>query len=204
MERRLSLAQLDLLKEIGTVGAGRAATALSDLIAKKVEISVPQVNLIPLEDISNLLIDREKIFLVVDMEIEGDVEGRIFILFSPNDAKHLSGGFMGIAPEQIDIKDEMFQSSIKEAVNILGGSYISAMADMTKLSIMVSPPALATDMVGAILDFIFIQIAQYSDEALYIKTNMKVSEKDVEGLFLVFPSAQSLNKIFEAAGLKEE
>ena len=58
---------------------------------------------------------------------------------------------------------------------------------MTKLNILISAPTLAIDMVGAILDFIFIQIAQYSEEALYIKTEMKVSEVNLEGLFLLFP-----------------
>ena len=97
MDKRLSLLQLDLLKEMGTIGAGRAATALSDLIAKKVEITVPQVSLIPLENISGLLADREKLFIVIDMEIEGDMLGRIFLLFHPEEAKHISDDSLGKA-----------------------------------------------------------------------------------------------------------
>ena len=203
MDKRLSLSQLDLLKEMGTIGAGRAATALSDLITKKVEITVPQVSLIPLENISGLLADREKLFIVIDMEIEGDMLGRIFLLFPPEDAKHLSAGSLGLNEDQIDLKDEMFQSALKEFANILCGSYIAAMSDMAKLNIMISTPNLAIDMVGAILDFIFIQIAQYADEALYIKTNLKVSGVAIEGLFLFFPDAESLNKLFETLGLNE-
>lgn len=203
MDKRLSLSQLDLLKEMGTIGAGRAATSLSDLIAKKVEITVPQVSLIPLENISGLLSDREKLFIVIDMEIEGDMLGRIFLLFPPEDAKHLCAGSIGKAEDQIDLKDEMFQSALKEFANILCGSYIAAMSDTAKLNIMISTPNLAIDMVGAILDFIFIQIAQYTDEALYIKTNLKVSEVNIEGLFLFFPDAESLKKLFETLGLNE-
>lgn len=201
MDRRLSLSQLDILKEIGTVGSGRAATALSELISKKVEINVPEVNLVPLENISNLLKDRDRLFFVIDMEITGEITGRIFLLFSPEDARHLAGSLLGKPKEEIDLRDEMLQSSVKESANILCGSYISALADMTRLNILISSPSLAIDMVGAILDFIFIQIAQTTEEALIIKTDLKVSETSLEGLFLFFPSSESLNKIFEALGL---
>lgn len=204
MEKRLSLAQLDLLKEAGTIGAGRAATALADLLSKKVEINVPQVNLIPIENISTLLTPRENIFFVIDMEITGDLSGRIFLLFSPNDAKLLASNLLGKPKEEIDLKDELLQSSLKECANILCGSYIAALADMTSLNILISSPSLAVDMVGAILDFIFIQIAQYSEEALTIKTDLKVSEVNLEGLFLFFPSTESLRRIFEAVGLNEQ
>lgn len=201
MDRRLSLSQLDILKEIGTVGSGRAATALSELISKKVEINVPEVNLVPLENISNLLKDRDRLFFVIDMEITGEITGRIFLLFSPEDARHLAGSLLGKPKEEIDLRDEMLQSSVKESANILCGSYISALADMTRLNILISSPSLAIDMVGAILDFIFIQIAQTTEEALIIKTDLKVSKTSLEGLFLFFPSSESLNKIFEALGL---
>lgn len=203
MNKRLSLSQLDVLKEMGTIGAGRAATALSDLIAKKVEITVPEVSLIPIENVSHLLEERDKLFFVIDMEITGEVSGRIFLLFSPDDARILAGSLLGKPKESLDLRDELLQSSLKESANILSGSYVSALADMTNLNILISSPSLAIDMVGAILDFIFIQIAQYSEDALIIKTNLKVSDVHLEGLFLFFPSSESLTKIFTTLGLNE-
>lgn len=203
MNKRLSLSQLDVLKEVGTIGAGRAATALSDLLAKKVEITVPEVSLVPIENVSHLLEERDKLFFVIDMEITGDVSGRIFLLFSPDDARILAGSLLGKPKESLDLRDDLLQSSLKESANILSGSYVSALADMTNLNILISSPSLAIDMVGAILDFIFIQIAQYSEDALIIKTNLKVSDVHLEGLFLFFPSSESLTKIFTVLGLNE-
>jgi chemotaxis protein CheC len=204
MSDRLSLAQLDLLKEIGTIGAATAATALADMIAVKVEITVPEVSLVPLENISRLLDQPDRLFFVLDMEIRGDILGRIFLLFPPEDARYLAGTLLGKPPEQLlDVKDEMFQSSLKEVTNILSSSYVTALSDMTRLNILTSVPSLAIDMVGAILDFIFIQIAQYTEEALFIKTTLKVKDSNLNGLFLFFPSTESLKKIFEALGLKE-
>ena len=196
-EHKLSLNQLDVLKEIGTIGSATAATALADMIAAKVEISVPEVSLIPIENIARLLQGVDKLFFVLDMEIKGDIGGRIFLLLAPEDARFLSGALLGKAQEEIDFKDDLFKSSLKEVCNILGGAYVSALADMTSMTILTSIPSLAMDMIGAILDFIFIQIAQDSEEALFIKTDMQVRGLSMQGLFLLFPDTPSLKKIFE-------
>jgi len=202
MDEKLSLNQLDVLKEIGTIGSANAATALADMIASKVEIAVPQVSLIPLENISKLLYGMESTFFVLDMEIKGNIDGRIFLLLSPNDARHLSGALLGKSKDELDFNDDMFKSSLKEASNILCGSYLSALADLTGLTILNSIPSLAMDMVGAILDFIFIQIAETSEEALFIKTDLMVKGLSLEGLFLLFPTTESLKKIFDTLGVK--
>ncbi len=202
MDEKLSLTQLDVLKEIGTIGSANAATALADMIASKVEISVPQVSLIPLENISNLLSGMERSFFVLDMEFKGDIQGRIFLLLSPNDARHLAGALLSKPKDELDFNDDMFRSSLKEASNILSGSYISALADLTGLTSLSSIPSLAMDMVGAILDFIFIQIAETAEEALFIKTDLMVKGLSLEGLFLLFPTTESLRKIFDSLGVK--
>lgn len=201
-EQKLSFTQLDVLKEIGTIGSATAATALADLVAAKVEISVPQVSLVPLENLSTILASADTLYFVLDMEINGDIGGRIFLLFSPEDAKFLASVLLGKSKEELDFKDDMFKSALKEVCNILGGAYISALADITNLAILPSIPSLALDMVGAILDFIFIQIAQTSEEALFIKTDLQVKGLSMEGLFLLFPTSDSLQKIFDVLGVK--
>ncbi len=201
-EQKLSFTQLDVLKEIGTIGSATAATALADLVAAKVDISVPQVSLVPLENLSTVLASADTLYFVLDMEINGDIGGRIFLLFSPEDAKFLASVLLGKPKEELDFKDDMFKSALKEACNILGGAYISALADITNLAILPSIPSLALDMVGAILDFIFIQIAETSEEALFIKTDLQVKGLSMEGLFLLFPTSDSLQKIFDVLGVK--
>jgi len=201
-EQKLSFTQLDVLKEIGTIGSATAATALADMVSEKVEISVPQVSLVPLENLSTILASADTLYFVLDMEINGDIGGRIFLLFSPEDAKFLASVLLGKPKEELDFKDDMFKSALKEVCNILGGAYISALADITNLSILPSIPSLALDMVGAILDFIFIQIAQTSEEALFIKTDLQVKGLSMEGLFLLFPTSESLQKIFDVLGVK--
>ena len=110
--KKILISPIRFTKEIGTIGAGRAATALSELLSKRVEITVPLVNFVPLENIANLLKEREAVF-VIDMEMEGDLTGRMFLLFPPDDAKNLSGALLGQPGEQINLQDEMLQSSLK-------------------------------------------------------------------------------------------
>lgn len=202
MDEKITFNQLDLLKEIGTIGSATAATALADMVAEKVEISVPEVNVVPLEQISSVLKGVERQFFVLDMEIKGDSSGRIFLLLSPEDARFLASALLGMPKEEIKFEDDMFKSSLREACNILGGAYVSALANMTSMTIMTSIPSMAMDMVGAILDFIFIQIAQDSEEALVIKTDMQVKGLSLEALFLLFPTTDSLAKIFDILNVK--
>ncbi len=201
-EQKLTFTQLDLLREIGTIGSATAATALAEMVAERVEIAVPQVSLVPLENLSTVLASADKLYFVMDMEIKDDIDGRIFLLFSPDDARFLASVLLGKPKEELDFKDDIFKSALKEVCNMLGGAYVSALADITNLTILTSIPSLALDMVGAILDFIFIQIAQTSEEALFIKTDLQVKGLSMEGLFLLFPSSESLQKIFNVLGVK--
>jgi len=105
---------------------------------------------------------------------------------------------LGKDPSEINFDDAMVKSSLMECTNILSGSYITALVEMTNLRIIPSVPHLAMDMVGAILDFVFIQIAQYSEQAFFIKTDLKINEMNLEGLFLLFPDVESIEKIFSA------
>ncbi|MCU0650946.1 MAG: chemotaxis protein CheC, partial [Candidatus Omnitrophica bacterium] len=100
MEERLSYNQLDVLKEMGTIGSATAATALADMLAAKVEIAVPQVTLVPLENISNVLTRMDAMFFILDMEVLGDVTGRIFFLLPPDDAKFLAGSLLSKPKEE--------------------------------------------------------------------------------------------------------
>ena len=104
-------------------------------------------------------------------------------------------------PDQIDIRDPLFQSAIKEIVNILTGNYLSVISDMTKIKILYNVPRLGIDMVGALLDLFLIHISQTSEKALFIRTNLKVREDNVQGLFLFFPNLEPLKKMFGVFGI---
>ncbi|MCM8773908.1 MAG: chemotaxis protein CheC [Candidatus Omnitrophica bacterium] len=200
-ERRISLAQLDVLREIGTIGAGRAATALSDMLNTKVEITLPETNLIPLENLDRILGDPERPLFVLDTGFQGEISGRVLFLIPPEDGKILGSILLGKRAEEIKCDDLLFQSCLKEVVNILTGAHMNALSDITGLSILYGVPSLALDMVSALLDFIFIQIAQHSEEAFFIRTDLKVKDINFNTIFLFFPDQLSLKKIFEVLNI---
>jgi chemotaxis protein CheC len=201
--KKISLNYLDLLREIGTIGAGRAATALADLLNCRVEILLPETRVVPLESLGKLFGNPEEVFFVLDIGVEGDLGGRVFFLLPPNEAKILGSVLLGQEPENLNTEDPLFQSSLKEMVNILTGAYMNALSDMTGLTIMYSVPSLAVDMIAALLDFFFVHIAQYSDEAIFIKTNLQVRNINFNSIFLFFPDMQSLRKLVDILGVKE-
>ncbi len=195
--------KMDILTELATIGAGKAATALADMLGNRVEITVPEAKMIPLKQLSTFLDHPEKPFLVIDTQLEGEINGRVSFLFRPDIAKRLGLLLLGKNPdEDVDFNDQYFQSSMKEVVNILVGAYMSALSEMTNITIMFSVPTLTIDMVASILDFIFAQIAVNSDEVLIIKTMLKSDQMQFEGLLLFHPDDPSLKRIFEALGMK--
>jgi len=199
---KFSLLHLDVLKEIGTIGSARAATALSEILNCKVEISLPEAKLVPLESLDKALDNPEKVYFVLDTALEGELEGRLFFLLLPQEAKILGEALLGRSLKEEDLNDELFQSSLKEIVNILAGSYMNALSDLTGLMIMYSVPSLGIDMINALLEFFFIHMAQESEEVVLIKTNLKVQDRSLKGMLLFFLYWDSLKKLAEKLRIK--
>lgn len=198
---KISTVHLDVLREIGTIGAGRAATALADLLNCKVEITLPETKLVPFEGLDKVLGSPEELYFVLDTVLTGDVGGRFFFLLPYREGKILGGTLVGKSVDEVDTDDALFQSSLKEMINILAGAYLNSLADMTSLTILYGIPSIALDMLASLLDFFLIQLAQEAEEVIFIKTKIKVEDIHFGGCFLFFPEFESLKKIFEILGV---
>ncbi|WP_172679244.1 chemotaxis protein CheC [Paenibacillus pini] len=194
---------MDVLKEVGNIGAGNAATALSRLLNKPVDMAVPKVQLLPFEEISEKVGGAEQVVIAIFLRVEGDAPGNLFFILSPDAAKSLLKRLAGIHVEEGDF-NEMEQSALSEIGNILAGSYLSSLADFTKLSMSPTVPSLAMDMAGAILGYGFLQFGQMGDDALLIDTTFLEGDQEVEGQFFLIPDPESFAKIFQALGVPLE
>lgn len=190
--------QLDALKEVGNIGAGNAATALSQLINKKVDMTVPAVNIVPFDDIF-ARIGGEEIVVGVIVRVLGDTPGNILFIFENEIAYNIIELLTGIKEEAIS---EMGESVLCEVGNIISGSYMNSIAKFTNLLIMPSVPAVACDMLGAILSTTFIESGQFDEQVLDIET-MFLNEEDtsIGGHFYYVPMPGSLEKILNALGV---
>lgn len=193
----LSTLQLDALKEVSNIGAGNAATALSMMIGRKVDMTVPAVNIVRLEDIVEENGECEVSGTVV--RVLGDIAGNILLVFEKPTAENVIEKLVGSkqSPES-----EMGSSVLCEIANIISASYMNSIAQLTNLAILPSVPATSYDMLGAILTTTFIESNQYDEYILDIETVfLDDTEENIGGHFYYIPMPGSLEKILESIGI---
>lgn len=193
--------QMDVLKEVGNIGAGNAATALSQLLNRPIDMGVPTVQMLPFEEIAEKVGGDERIVVTIFLRVEGEAPGNLFFMMTPEAAKLLLNRLAGFELKEGLAFTDMEHSALSEIGNILAGSYLSSLADFTKLSMYPTVPGLAIDMAGAILSYGLLQFGEMGDAALLIDTSFFEGEDQVEGQFFLIPDPPSFAKIFESLGV---
>ncbi|MFJ8234339.1 chemotaxis protein CheC [Ureibacillus sp. NPDC094379] len=198
---------LDVLKEIGNIGAAHAATALSDLLGEKIDMKVPKVEMVPFHEMMELAGGSETVVVGVYLRLEGETEGSMFFILPIEQANRFICRL--IQDETFDFNgpnvSELGLSAMQEMGNILSGSYLSALSDFTGLKIFPTVPGLSVDMFGAIVSTGLIEISQVSDQVMVINTSIVEEDQDlsnaVHGQFLLLPDPDSFDSIFKALGV---
>ena len=176
--------EIDALKEVGNIGAGHAATALSQLSHQKIMIAVPEVGIRKLEGIPPLFGSEENIVAAIYMKLTGDVLGRCLLLFPRESALSLSDILLNKAAGTTTFLGEMECSALKEVGNILTGSFVTALSDFLGITMIPTVPQLAYDMVGPILASLATEYADESDHLFCLQTLFE-SEFHLDGNFLI-------------------
>ncbi len=201
---KLEDSQFDVLKEIGNIGAGNATTALATMLNIKVDMSVPNVALLPFDNISSFIGSEEQTVVGILLEIQGDIDGMMMFLFDMKSAHHLVNSLMmrDVHQDENGMADfsEMEMSALNEIGNIVSGSYLSALSGLTGMKMISSVPALSIDMLGALLSVPAIEFGKYGDKLLMIQSEF--GEDDfVTGYFLLIPELESYDKILTSLGM---
>ena len=189
---KLEDSQFDVLKEIGNIGAGNATTALATMLNIKVDMSVPNVALLPFDNISSFIGSEEQTVVGILLEIQGDIDGMMMFLFDMKSAHHLVNSLMmrDVHQDENGMADfsEMEMSALNEIGNIVSGSYLSALSGLTGMKMVSSVPALS------------IEFGKYGDKLLMIQSEF--GEDDfVTGYFLLIPELESYDKILTSLGM---
>ncbi|MQN01400.1 MAG: chemotaxis protein CheC [bacterium LCO1.1] len=190
----------DVLTEIGNIGAGNATTAIANMLNLRISMSVPHVELMPVEQICCAIGAEDKVVVGIMLGVQHDITGSMMFLMDLPSAHHLVNRLMGRDPDYNEDFDEMDMSAIKEIGNIIAGSYLSALSGLTNMTITPSVPYVAIDMAGAILSVPAIQFGMVGDNALMIKTEMG-DDLDISGYYILMPEGDSYQKILRALGL---
>lgn len=197
-ESELNNIQLDALKEVSNIGAGNAATSLSIMLGKKIDMSVPAVNIIEFETLVDGSSDKEVAGIVV--RVLGDFPGSILIVFEKNVAREIISELTG-SDFQEELT-EMGRSVLCEIGNILSSSYMNAIAQFTGLKVVASVPAVSDDMLSAILATTFVESGQYDEYILDIETVfLDENRSNLGAHFYYIPVPGSIEKILKTIGM---
>lgn len=204
--QRLTRIQKDVLREIGNIGAGNAATSMAKLLNKKIDMNVPSVAITPFEEVMDLVGGPDTLIVSILFRIEGEAPGTVYFILTTSEAQNL---LKQISGQQLQLfnadgePEEFAVSALQEIGNILTGSYLSALSDFTHINMQPSVPYFSIDMAGAILTVGLLELSHVSDYAIIIDTkiNEEGEQNGIQGQFFLLPDPDSFTKIFHALGI---
>ena len=201
--RSLQPMQLDALREVANSGAGHAATARSQMTGQTIMISVPEINIAPLEEVPPTLSDPEEPVAAVLMHMLGDLAGHTLLVFPKPTALELAQQLTRRPGSPNGTLTPLEQSALKEAGNILSGAYMNALSDFMGLMLLPSPPSLAIDMSKAVLSTAYLQFGADYDYVFCVETEFHIHEvgTKLRGFFLLLPDPPSLRALLRAVRL---
>ena len=174
---KLTELEKDAMREVGYIGAGHAATALSKLVGQRVDVSIPVAAAVPLTQLPEMLGGMEELVTGVYLPLTGDIEGSVLLVFPQRSALTLADLLMKREVGTATTLSEIDQSALKEVGNILSGNCLTALSQFLGMKLVEHIPDLAHDMVGAVVDAIIIKFGQRAEQALIIVVEMTTKEK---------------------------
>lgn len=196
----LNSMMIDILGEIGNIGSGNAATALASMLAKRVDMDVPQVRIMEFKDVTKVLGGEEKLVIGIYFDLDDEIDGNIMFILDLESAINLTNMLLNRTKEEKQL-DDMAISALSEVGNILASSYVNSLSALTGLKITISVPSLAMDMAGAILSVPAIQFGYIADEVLFIETIFEEGNNSVKGNLFLLPDMNSFEKILSSLGV---
>jgi chemotaxis protein CheC len=194
--------KLNVLTEIGNIGAGNATTSLSVLLHNDLRMEMPVVKILEFDDIPELVGGAETVVSAVITHFTGDVSGMILFVLELEESKNLAGSMLNKKyDEGFTSFDHMDKSALKEVGNILMSSYLASISTLTNLEVHTEPPAICVDMAGSVLDLPLIELGQVADNALVIDSKFMDKDEPIDGFLMFVADDESYKKIFTSLGL---
>ena len=198
---KLSDMQKDVLREIGNIGGGNAATALASILTGRVEMSVPLLQIADVNRIADILGGPENEVVGILVSMTGDVRGMLLFILDKQFTHMMINVLLDKHIESFEHIDEMDMSALKEIGNILAGSYVGAISQLAGLDIRLMPPDISVDMLGAILSFPAAMFGAMGEHVLYIEEDFSSGSESIRSHLLIMPEMESLQIILNRLGV---
>lgn len=199
----LNAMHLDVLRELGNIGSGNAATSLSSFMNKEININVPDVKILGFNEVAEYVGGPEHIVMGLLIMFDADINGMILYILDEDFVKNVVEVFFGKEFTTFQNLDEMELSAFSEIGNIMASAYVNALSSMTGMTINISAPSITVDMAGAILSVPSAKFAEIGDKVLFIDDSFGVGTdmEKVKSNMILVPEMDSLNKLFERLGV---
>jgi chemotaxis protein CheC len=198
---QLSEMQLDALREVGSIGAGHAATALSQLLGQKVDLAVPTLQLVPIGEVPAIFGGPETLVAAVYTRLLGDLGGSI-LLAAPRAS---SLALVDMLRNRPSGTTKSFgrgeQALITHISSVLSSAYLASIGRLADLSLMPAPPSFALDMAGAILEAVTLEVGMRADAALLVVTRFFEQESPIDVHLFFMPDPESLEVLLGRLGM---
>jgi chemotaxis protein CheC len=195
----LSEMQIEAMKEVGNIGAGHAATALSEMLEEPIQIGTPSVEILPFADLASRVSRDGRIVSAVHFHVLGDAPAQIVVLFDEAQALGFVKIFMGHAGVGEDITPQIIESTVKEVGNIIGGAYLTALTSLTGITLIASVPTYSTGTAESA--FLALMNVPADQDVFYVQTGFEKDRPVIQGEFILIPDPASIGPLLSVFGL---
>ena len=194
--------QMDVFREIGSIGNGNAITALSGILSEKISMELPEVNILEFNMAQNKIGDAEEIVGAVLVEMSGELSGLMMLILKRDFIKTMIKKVLSYEKENLLDMEEMEESLLIEVGNIMLSSYISALSSLTNIQIHLSVPQFAVNMLGGILSMPMAMMGIESDHIMMITGAFSIGGEEMDSNILLLPDIRSLNVLMKKLGVE--
>lgn len=193
--------EIDVFREIGSIGIGNAATALSQVLGVKVSMKLPRVSIEGYNEAVALIGDPEEIVAAVLVEMSGDVRGIMLYMLKLDFINAILGRLMGKYIDDYSQIDELSASALEETGNIIISSYVNAITKLADIEVPLSVPSVAVNMLGGILSVPISMFGEVTDKIMLIQGEFLIGDTQLKGELLLLPDIESLNFLMKKLGV---
>ena len=197
----MNLLELDVMKEISSIGTSHAATSLSKLLQKEVRISIPEVSVLGYDETVNRIGDIEELVAATLVQMSNEVNGLMLFIFKLDLANVVLEKLIGTRYESFEQLDELAYSALEEIGNIIICSYVNAFTQLVGVEIDLSVPSSTLNMLGGILTVPIAEYGYETDKLMYINAEFIIDGRKLSDGLLMLPDIASLNGILERLGV---
>lgn len=193
--------ELDGLKEIVNVGGGNAATSISQMINSRVDMDVPEVEVMAYDELYQKIIAADVEMHAVLSKIVGDIDGALLFVIADESGQKIAKMMLG---SDDNPSNEIIASAVTELTNILFNSFLRAIGDMLQIQLIASLPISRYDFFGAIISSAYMAFDHYDEQILVIHNEFTYNNENLDASLFLIPGEGVLDKIFKALGIWEE